>query len=298
MITPGHVPVLLEETLEYLNAGRDGTYIDGTLGLGGHALEILKRNPAASVIAFDRDESSLLEARRRLKGYGDRITLFHTDFRDYPADKIDFNKVRGVLLDLGISSFQLDSPERGFSYNSDGPLDMRMDRRLKTTAARILEKSTEPKLEEIFRKYGELPQARRLAREIVSRRKFRPFETTADLRRLVEEIYRWRPQKGKTHPAARVFQALRIEINAELEGLGEFIERIASAVLPGSRLVIIAFHSLEDRIVKRTFAAMSSGGNGTARLRTLTRKPVTASEREIEFNSRAHSAKLRAAERI
>jgi 16S rRNA (cytosine1402-N4)-methyltransferase len=298
MTAHGHVPVLLEEALEYLSAGRPGVYIDGTIGLGGHTLEILKRNPSASIIAFDRDEKSLLEARRRLKGYGDRVTLYHTDFRDFPAGKIDFKQVRGVLLDLGISSFQLDSPERGFSFNIDGPLDMRMDRRFKMTAARILEKSTESKLEEIFRRYGELPHARRLAREIVTRRKFRPFETTADLRRLVEAIYLWRPQKGKTHPAARVFQALRIETNSELEGLGEFIVRMAASVDPGSRIVVISFHSLEDRIVKRTFATLASGNGAAARLRILTRKPVTASEREIEFNSRAHSAKLRAAERI
>jgi len=298
MITHGHVPVLLEETLAFLDAGRGGTYIDATLGLGGHSVEILRRNPRASVVGFDRDETSLREARKRLAEYADRVRLFLADFRDLPEDEIDFASVRGVLLDLGISSFQLDSPERGFSFNANGPLDMRMDRRMKTTAAKVLEKYSESKLDEMFRRYGELPHTRRLAREIVTRRKLRPFETTEELRRLVEEIYRWHPQKGKVHPAAKAFQALRIEINRELEGLAEFLERMAHLARPGTRFVVIAFHSLEDRIIKRTFAALSAAGESAPRLKALTRKPVTASEAEVRANSRARSAKLRAAERV
>jgi len=298
MIPAGHVPVLLEETLSYLDTGRAGTYIDGTIGLAGHSLEILKRNPRASVVGFDRDEISLREAQKRLDGYGDRVRLYHADFRDLPQNEIDRDSVRGILLDLGISSFQLDAPERGFSFNADGPLDMRFDRRVKMTAARILEKYPESRLDEMFRNYGELPQTRRLAREIVSRRKLRPFETTADLRRLVEEIYRWRPQKGKSHPAARVFQALRIEVNGELAGLAEFLERMILWIKPGARLVVISFHSLEDRVVKRMFAAQSETAERAPRLKILTRKPVEASEAELAVNSRARSAKLRAAERI
>jgi 16S rRNA (cytosine1402-N4)-methyltransferase len=298
MIPAGHVPVLLAETLAYLDMGRAGTYIDGTIGLAGHSLEILKNNPRASIVGFDRDEMSLHEAQKRLKGFGDRVRLYHSDFRDLPWNEIDPGEVRGVLLDLGISSFQLDSPERGFSFNADGPLDMRMDQRTRATAARILEKYSEARLEEIFRKYAELPQTRRLAREIVTRRKLRPFDSTADLRRLVEEIYHWRPQKGRTHPAARVFQALRIEINGELEGLPEFLERLIGWTKPGARLVVIAFHSLEDRIVKRAFVAGASAADAAPVLKILTRKPVEASEAELASNSRARSAKLRAAERI
>ena len=298
MIGTGHVPVLLDEALERLDIGRAGTYIDGTLGLGGHSLEILKRNPKASIIGFDRDETSLREAGKRLGGYGDRVRLYHGDFKEIPGLGLDLGKVRGVLLDLGISSFQLDAPERGFSFNADGPLDMRTDRRVKTTAAVILEKYSEAKLDEMFRKYGELFGTRRLAREIVTRRKLHPYETTAQLRRLIEEIYKWRPQKGKIHPAAKVFQALRIEINRELEGLGEFLERMAADTRPGTRFVVIAFHSLEDRIVKRTFAALASPAERAPLLRALTKKPVTASEAEVAANSRSRSAKLRAAERI
>ncbi len=230
--------------------------------------------------------------------YGDRVRLFLTDFKDLPEDEIDFASLRGVLLDLGISSFQLDSPERGFSFNADGPLDMRMDQRMKTTAAKVLEKYSESKLGDMFRRYGELPHTRRLAHEIVARRKIRYFQTTGELRCLIEEIYRWRPQKGKIHPAAKAFQALRIEINRELEGLGEFLERMAILARPGTRFVVISFHSLEDRIVKRTFAALSASGESVPRMKALTRKPITATEEEVRANSRARSAKLRAVERI
>jgi 16S rRNA (cytosine1402-N4)-methyltransferase len=298
MIPAGHVPVLLEETLSYLDAGRAGTYIDATIGLAGPSLEILKRNPRASIVGFDRDEISLHEAQKRLAGFGDRVTLYHADYRDLDENKIDRDSVRGVLLDLGISSFQLDASERGFSFNAEGPLDMRIDTRLKTTAARILEKYPESRLDQILRDYSELPQTRRLAREIVTRRKLRPFETTIQLRGLVEEIYRWRPQRGKVHPAARVFQALRIEVNGELTGLAEFLERMTVWVKARTRLVVISFHSLEDRIVKRTFAAQADAAERAPRLKILTKKPVEASETELAANSRARSAKLRAAERI
>lgn len=298
MIGTGHVPVLLEEALRQLDSGRAGTYIDGTLGMGGHSLEILKRNPKASVIGFDRDEASLRKAGERLAEFGKRVRLYHGDFKEIPGLGLDLGKVRGLLLDLGMSSFQLDAPERGFSFNADGPLDMRMDLRTKATAASVLEKYSEARLDEVFRAYGELPHTRRLAREIVTRRKLHPFETTGQLRRLVEEIYRWHPQKGKVHPAAKAFQALRIEINGELEGLGAFLESMVSGTRPGTRFVVIAFHSLEDRIVKRTFAALASPADGAARLKVLTKKPVTASESEVAANSRSRSAKLRAAERV
>ena len=298
MIGTGHVPVLLEEALKQLDIGRAGTYIDGTLGMGGHSLEILRRNPKASVIGFDRDEASLRKAGERLAEFGGRVRLYHGDFKEIPGLGLDLGKVRGVLLDLGMSSFQLDSPERGFSFNADGPLDMRMDLRTKATAASILEKYSEARLDEVFRTYGELPHTRRLAREIVSRRKLHPFETTGQLRRLVEEIYRWRPQKGKVHPAAKAFQALRIEINGELEGLGAFLESMVSGTRPGTRFVVIAFHSLEDRIVKRTFAALASPAEGAPRLRILTKKPLTASESEVAANTRSRSAKLRSAEKV
>jgi len=292
-----HIPVLLEETLAHLDSGREGVYIDGTLGMAGHAAEILKRNPKARVVGLDLDEDSILRARDYLSPYANRIDLYHADFRYIPELDVDFASVRGILLDLGISSYQLDSPERGFSHSLDGPLDMRMDARNKMTAAKILDKYTEAKLARIFREYGELKQANKLARRIATHRRSQKIESTAQLRQIVEDVCHWIPQKGKTHPAAKVFQSLRIEVNQELDGLGEFLERIVHLVRPGTRLVVISFHSLEDRIVKHTFARLAQGDHGPSLIDILTKKPVTAEEDEVAINSRARSAKLRAAEK-
>jgi 16S rRNA (cytosine1402-N4)-methyltransferase len=298
MIGSSHVPVLLEEVMEYLDARRKGVYIDCTIGLGGHAQEILERNRESKIIGFDIDEQALLQTRDRLQSYADRVQLYHADFRQLPDLDIDFTSVEGVLLDLGFSSFQLDSPERGFSFNQEGPLDMRMDRRNKITASKILQKYPEKKLAEIFRKYGELHQARTLAREIVSRRKIKKWKKTTELRKLVEEVCRWRPQRGRIHPAAKVFQAIRIEVNRELHGLADFLENITERVSAGTRIVAISFHSLEDRIVKQTFMRLARENNGNPLLKILTKKPVTPSEKEIAANSRARPAKLRAGERL
>ncbi len=293
-----HVPVLLEETMDFLGVNRDGIYVDCTVGLGGHAIELLRQNPNARLVGFDLDEQSLLQAKERLSSYADRVELYHSDFRYLPDIELDFNQVRGILLDLGISSYHLESPDRGFSYNKKGPLDMRMDLRNKRTAAKIVNTCSESKLAQIFYDFGELRQARRLAKEIVSRRKIKKIETTTDLLQIVEDICQWRPQKGKTHPAARVFQALRIEINEELKGLAEFFERIVEKIKARTRIVAISFHSLEDRIVKHTFADLASSSGRIPLLKILTKKPVTPTEQEIQENFRARSAKLRAAERI
>jgi 16S rRNA (cytosine1402-N4)-methyltransferase len=298
MTENGHLPVLPTEVIEFLDAGRDGTYVDCTLGLAGHALTLLETNPRARLIGLDRDGESLEIARERLKPYAKRVTLYQADFKDLATLDIPFGKVRGILADLGISSYQLDSPERGFSYMHEGPLDMRMDRRLKTDAAKILRSYPEQKLAEMFARYGELGQTRRLAREIAHLRKLGRLETTGDLRLLIERIYQWRPQKGRIHPAAKAFQALRIEINQELEGLGAFIDGTVRLAAKGTRLVMISFHSLEDRIVKQAFHALARPEDGAPLLALLTKKPVMASDAEVAVNSRARSAKLRAAERI
>jgi 16S rRNA (cytosine1402-N4)-methyltransferase len=298
MTEKGHCSVLLTEVLELLDVGREGVYVDCTLGLAGHAVAILERNPRASLVGLDRDEISLHQAQERLKPYGRRVRLFHSDFKYLPELGIDFKDVRGVLLDLGMSSFQLDSPERGFSFSQEGPLDMRMDQRSKITAGRVLQTYPEPRLAALFEAYGELPHSRRLAREIVRLRKLGRVETTSDLCRIVEEVYRWRPQKGKVHPAAKAFQALRIEVNQELEGLADFLEETVRISVPGTRFVAISFHSLEDRIVKHTLAGLASGRDQVPLLSVLTKKPVTAGPEEVAANSRSRSAKLRAAERI
>lgn len=298
MSVKGHVPVLLMEVLDYLDVAREGIYIDCTIGLAGHALEILKKNPKAELIGFDIDEMALCEAKKKLKPYAERVQLYHADFRYLPELDIDFSAIRGLLLDLGLSSFQLDSPERGFSFNQEGPLDMRMDLRKKTTAFKVVDTHSEPKLGHLFQEYGELKQARRLAREIVARRKAKKIETTTELRRIIEEVCRWIPQKGKIHPAAKVFQALRIEVNEELKGVGEFLEDMARRVSSGARFVAISFHSLEDRIVKHTFARLAASTDNPALVRLLTKKPVTPTEEEMAANSRSKPAKLRAVEKI
>lgn len=292
-----HTPVLLEEVLEFLDSSREGTYIDCTLGLAGHSLAILERNPGSRVIGFDLDEVSLREAKKNLMPFARRVRLFHSDFRHLSGLDLDFSDVRGILLDLGISSYQLDSPERGFSFSREGPLDMRMDLRNRTTAFRIIDEYSETRLAGLFHEFGELKQARRLAREIVSRRKTKKIETTTQLCRLIEEVCRWRPQPGKIHPAAKAFQALRIEINKELDGLAEFLERISAKIPARARIVAISFHSLEDRIIKHTFVRLAAGKDGPGIVRILTKKPMMASQGEVGRNQRARSAKLRAAEK-
>lgn len=290
-----HVPVLLEETLALLDIQRAGTYIDGTIGLAGHASEILKRNPKARLVGLDLDEQALLKSREVLRPYAGRVELYHADFRYLLDLDIDFAGVRGILFDLGMSSFQLDAPERGFSHSQDGPLDMRMDVRSKLTAAKILDKYSEAKLANIFREYGELKQAGKLARQIASIRRTRKIESTVQLRNIVEDVCRWIPQKGKIHPASKVFQSLRIAVNRELEGLAEFLERTIDLLHAGARIAVISFHSLEDRIVKHTLAGLARPENGEPTVDLLTKKPVTPTEEEVVFNPRARSAKLRAA---
>ena len=293
----GHVPVLLEEAIELLAADREGTYIDGTLGMAGHAAEILRRNPKARLIGFDLDESTLLRARDYLQPYANRVELYHADFKYLPDLKLDLSGVRGVLLDLGMSSVQLDSPERGFSHTLEGPLDMRMDVRNKLTAAKILEKYTEAKLAHVFRVYGELKQSGKLARTIATIRRTQKVESTLQLRAIVEQVCRWIPQKGKVHPASKVFQALRIEVNQELAGLEDFLDRTVRSVGPGTRIVAISFHSLEDRIVKHTFLRLAHPENEPSLVDLMSKKPILPTEAEVARNSRSRSAKLRAVER-
>jgi len=298
MSQKAHIPVLLEEALLYLDIQREGVYLDCTIGLGGHSSEILRRNKKAKIIGFDIDEQSLMRAKENLKPFGDRVTLYHSDFRYIPELKIDFSSIRGILLDLGLSSFQLDNPERGFSYQKKGPLDMRMDLRNKTTASKIINKSSEKKLSQIFWEYGELKQAKILAKEIYSRRKSHKIKTTDQLLKLSEDVCRWRPQKGKTHPAARVFQALRIEVNQELKNLDLFLEQMIKLTPKNTRTVVISFHSLEDRIVKHTMKRCASSKLDPPLISILTKKPVTPSKKEIKTNFRARSAKLRASRNI
>jgi 16S rRNA (cytosine1402-N4)-methyltransferase len=294
----GHVPVLLKEAIDFLAVRRGGTYIDATVGLGGHSLEIAKRLGAPGhLIGLDKDPAALGIARKRLTSVGvspanrdwPEITLLHASFaeigRRFPSAVAD-----GILADLGVSSLQFNDPARGFSFQAEGPLDMRMDPQAELTAEQVVNHLDERELADVIYEFGEERRSRRIARAIV---RSRPIRTTAQLAEIVSAAAR--PMKhGRIHPATRTFQALRIFVNRELDGLRKLLEAVPQLLKPGGRLVIISFHSLEDRIVKD---AMREGAK-QGQYRLLTKKPVTPSEEEIDLNPRARSAKLRAAERV
>jgi 16S rRNA (cytosine1402-N4)-methyltransferase len=282
-----HVSVLLREILSF--APRPARRIlDATLGMGGHSFALLEAHPEASLLAFDRDESAIEVASRRLQPYGERIEVRHRDFREGLADlSPDFGY---AIADLGVSSLQLDDADRGFSFRFDAPLDMRMDPRSGRSASDLLNTASEKELERIFIEFGEEPKAKAIARSIVMERRGRKNWTTSAFAGLVRRDARGRPGLD---PSTRAFQALRIATNRELEGLDEGLERLARLLRPGGRLAVIAFHSLEDRIVKNLFRALKKSGG----FELLTAKPVVPKDDETRANPRARSAKLRVIER-
>jgi 16S rRNA (cytosine1402-N4)-methyltransferase len=287
----GHLPVLLEPALELLAVRPGGFYVDGTVGLGGHASELLRRSaPGGRLLGLDRDAETLERARGRLAAFGARARLVHADWRDLPA-LLGGDSPQGVLLDLGVSSVQLDTPERGFSFRGDGPLDMRMDRSAGPTAADVVNRMPEDELADVIYRYGEERASRRIARAIVRARQRAHLRTTGELAEVVRGAA-GRPRRRGLDPATLTFQALRIYVNRELEGLGEALGAIARRLAPGGRLVVIAFHSLEDREVKNAFRDLGREG-----FTVLTRKPVRPPEAEVAANPRARSARLRALER-
>lgn len=261
--------------------------MDGTVGLGGHAAAVLRMSaPDGRLLGFDRDSETLERARQRLADEGERVRLEVANFREIP-DRLGEERADGILLDLGISSVQLDDPERGFSFQGDGPLDMRMDRRGGETAADVVNLMGEGDLADVIYEFGEERASRRIARAIVRARERQPIETTKELADVVRRAAPPSRRRG-FHPATRTFQALRIHVNRELEGLGDALEKIAQCLAPAGRLAVIAFHSLEDRVVKTTFRELARRG-----FTLLTRKPVRPSEDETSRNPRARSARLR-----
>jgi len=285
-----HEPALLAESLELLAVRPGGFWVDGTVGAGGHAAEILRRSaPDGRLLATDRDAEALAAAAQTLAPFGERARLLQADFRELP-DLVE-EAPSGILLDLGVSSMQLDRAERGFSLKSDGPLDMRMDPRHGFTAADVVNRLPEAELADVIYRYGEERASRRIARRIVEARRRSPFRTTLELAEVVRSAAR-RPRGRGIDPATLTFQALRIHVNGELEGLGEALARLARRLAPRGRLAVIAFHSLEDREVKQAFRSLSTGG-----FRLLTRKPVRPGGDETRRNPRARSARLRAIER-
>jgi 16S rRNA (cytosine1402-N4)-methyltransferase len=296
-----HVPVLLSEVIAGLAPRPGGRYLDGTVGGGGHAAAILAASiPDGLLVGLDADPAALAAAGERLAAFGERARLMHGNFRDMAqlANAAGVERLDGILLDLGVSSHQLDAPERGFSFLADAPLDMRMDPTAEDTAADLVDQLPESELADMIYRYGEERGSRRIARAIVEARRKQKIATTNALAAIVERAMGGR--RGKIHPATRTFQALRIAVNRELESLDEALPQAVELLVPGGRLAVIAFHSLEDRIVKQFFRAESGygGADTTARLRIITKKPIEAREEETRSNPRARSAKLRIAERI
>jgi len=289
-----HVPVLTREVLDYLRPERGGLFVDCTVGLGGHARALLEAG-ASRIIGFDRDADALALARENLAPWGDRVELIHSDYRhvDVELDSRGVASVDGALADLGVSSMQLDREGRGFSFQRDEPLDMRMDRSSGSTAADLVGQASERELADIIFEYGEERFSRRIARKLVEARTSEPIVTTGRLASLVRQAV---PVRGysRIDPATRTFQALRIWVNRELDGLDRFVVTLVQRLKAAARLVVISFHSLEDRIVKHTFRALQHEGRGTV----LTKKPVIAGDEELDQNPRARSAKLRAIEGV
>jgi len=291
-----HDPVLTLEVLAVLAPQRGGLYVDCTVGAGGHSLALLQAG-ATRLIGLDRDPAAVAIAAETLKAFRDRAELVHADFRQVDAvlDARGISVIDGALADLGMSSMQLEAAGRGFSFQREEPLDMRMDTTSSPTLADLIHEATESELADVIHEYGEERHARRIARALVQARERAPIRSTAQLADLVRRAI---PRRGwsRIDPATRTFQALRIWVNQELEGLDDFLSRLLRRLAIGARAAVIAFHSLEDRIVKHTFRALERAGDVAARV--VTKKPVVASDDEIARNPRARSAKLRAIERL
>ena len=309
-----HIPVLAAETVKLLTGGRtSGVFhmIDCTLGCGGHSALVLRQNPDAEILALDRDPQAIVRGAAALEFAAERVFLRQTDFAGMKraAEEIGWKSADAILMDLGVSSPQIDDPKRGFSFRFDGPLDMRMDTGAQLTAARVLNHYPQNELERVFREYGEIREWKQLARAVTEERTVKPFETTAQFAALCDKVLRKGARKGGPPAPTLCFQALRIEVNDELGQLKKALEAAVELLVPGGILAVISFHSLEDRIVKHFMAEMSVKCKcppdfpvcvcgWKPKLAVLTRKPVTASDEELEQNPRAACAKLRAAEKL
>ena len=290
-----HEPVMVAEVLEHLAPGRGGVFVDCTVGYGGHARAVLEAG-ATELIGLDRDTAALAEAATALSEFGSRVALVHGDYKglDDVLDERGIEGIDGLLADLGVSSMQLDAPGRGFSFRRDEPLDMRMDQTTGPTAAEAIDEADERTLADVIYEFGEERYSRRIARAIAGARLRSPVSTTGQLAEIVRRAV---PRRGysRIDPATRTFQAIRIWVNRELEGLDTFLTQAVRRLRPGGRMVIISFHSLEDRIVKHTLRALQTAGELGLTVRT--KRPVVPGETEADRNPRARSAKLRAAER-
>jgi 16S rRNA (cytosine1402-N4)-methyltransferase len=300
-----HIPVLVEEIVSLLGCGPHQIFVDGTLGGGGHAAEILKRTePDGILIGIEWDEDAIDEAKRVLMPFGGRAKIFRENFVHIPdlLRTMEIESVDGILLDLGLSSIQLEKEERGFSFKGEASLDMRMDQRIELTAADLINRLSQKELENTLFEYGEERWARRIAKAIVDERSRSPIETTQSLRRIVHRAIPRRFHSWRIDPATKTFQALRIRVNDELENLKKIMETGWPFLRRGGRMCVVSFHSLEDRIVKQTFRKLEKGGmegldQGKV-MHVVTKKPILPSEEEKRKNPRSRSAKLRCAERV
>ena len=307
-----HTSVLLHETVDGLNVRPDGIYVDATLGGGGHAFEVCSRlGGKGRFIGIDQDADAIEAAKKRLEGFGEKVTIIRSNYRDMKPQlqKRGIDSVDGIVVDLGVSSYQLDTADRGFSYRVAAPLDMRMDQRQEMTARDIVNDYSEADLYRVIRDYGEERFAKNIAKHIVEARQKVPVETTGQLNEIIRRSIPMKIQKTSGHPSKRTFQAIRIELNSELEVLKCSLDDMIDMLRPGGRICIITFHSLEDRIVKSTFRKNEDPCicpanfpvcvcGRTSKGKVITRKPILPSEEEMESNSRSKSAKLRIFERI
>ena len=292
-----HIPVMLEEVIENLKPKTGGIYVDGTLGLGGHAKEILKRiGPQGRLIGIERDSKSLSNARENLGSFLEQCQLVQSNFRDINQvlDSLKIHKVDGILLDLGISSYQLDDPQRGFGFKTNGPLDMRMNQDEQKSAADLVNESSQEELIKVIKEFGEERYAKRIAQTIVRERRMSPIKTTQELRQIILKSVPGHYAKYRIDPATRTFQALRIAVNRELDALKEVVAKSVECLNVGGRLCVISFHSLEDRIVKQSIRDLKHQG----KLERIVKKPLRPNAKELFKNPRARSARLRVAERI
>ena len=306
-----HTTVLLHETVDGLNVRPDGIYVDATLGGGGHASEVCRRlSGTGRLIGIDQDADAIEAAGRRLEGFGEKVTIIRSNYRDMKPElhKLCIDGVDGITLDLGVSSYQLDTADRGFSYRMDAPLDMRMDQRQKMTARDIINGYSEAELFRVIRDYGEDRFAKNIAKHIVAEREKKPIETTGQLNEIIRHAIPMKIQKTGGHPSKRTFQAIRIELNHELEVLRDSLDEMIDMLHPGGRICVITFHSLEDRIVKSAFRRNENPCTCPSHFpvcvcgkvskgKVITRKPILPSEEEMESNPRSKSAKLRIFER-
>ncbi len=306
-----HRSVLLDECIEGLDIKPDGIYIDGTAGGGGHSYEIAKRIPCGRLICIDQDDAAIAAATKRLEEFSDRVTVVKSNFSNVAevCERLGIERIDGMLLDLGVSSHQLDVAERGFSYNADAPLDMRMDTSAALDAEIVVNTYSEDELKRILFGYGEEKFSARIASAIVAEREREPIKSTARLASIIKGAIPARAREGGHHPAKRSFQAIRIEVNKELDVIEPALRNASKLLNVGGRLAVITFHSLEDRLVKQTFADLAQGCtcpkslpicvcNNRPTLKVISKKPIVPSEKELEENPRSRSAKLRVAQKI